>query len=571
MSEFSQTFFSDIASIRIQVSDYRCFRGTREIIEGLKHINILVGRNNSGKSTFLSAVRFALAGNLDGAVHTELDGAVSIGIAFDRDQYDKMHFQAIAKCGEGQEVRAYRPSETAINYFVGQYCFADRHRSEFRFSSVTGGKAPDDDAIPIQEVGKMISECHRELFDKVNWLSVDSERDVRPESSNFSRVLPNGNGVTSCIEGQINQVDFNRLDLVEVDLLNALNQILTPDNHYERLLVRRRPNQEWEIFLIEENKGAIALSSTGSGIKTILQILTNLILVPKVFCYDNAKVVYAFEELENNLHPTVLRRLFEFIRNFSLVNDCCIFITTHSHVVIDQFSSDENAQIIHLTHDGYSSNAKTITSRPDGYSVLQDLGVKASDLLQTNVVVWVEGPTDAILFEKWIEVHSRGEIRRGVDYQCVIYGGSNGKHVTFDHEDADRLIEALKVCRHGVFIVDSNRSDAQGKIDAEAQRVVDSLKISHGIGWITQGREIENYLPLDVMANAAGVDGLDCDGFSDIYEAIRFRKGTKGELKKVPFVMKMLSELHPSNMYSLDLRERLNEISDYIRSCNARR
>ena len=34
---------------------------------------------------------------------------------------------------------------------------------------------------------------------------------------------------------------------------------------------------------------------------------------------------------------------------------------------------------------------------------LDDIGIKASDILQSNGIIWVEGPSDRIYINKWID------------------------------------------------------------------------------------------------------------------------------------------------------------------------
>ena len=36
----------------------------------------------------------------------------------------------------------------------------------------------------------------------------------------------------------------------------------------------------------------------------------------------------------------------------------------------------------------------------DNYDVLDDLGAKASDIFQSNGIIWVEGPSDRIYIKK---------------------------------------------------------------------------------------------------------------------------------------------------------------------------
>ena len=103
---------------------------------------------------------------------------------------------------------------------------------------------------------------------------------------------------------------------------------------------------------------------------------------------------------------------------------CTVFLTTHSSTALDVFGMSKESQIIHVTHDGEAAKAFRITAHFDQLSVVSELGAKPSDLLQANGVVWVEGPSDRIYLNRWIELYSDGELTEGRDYQCAYYGGS---------------------------------------------------------------------------------------------------------------------------------------------------
>ena len=59
------------------------------------------------------------------------------------------------------------------------------------------------------------------------------------------------------------------------------------------------------------------MSRMGSGLKTIILVLLNLLVIPELDEYKDKKMVYGFEELENNLHPAMQRKLFEYIYEFA--------------------------------------------------------------------------------------------------------------------------------------------------------------------------------------------------------------------------------------------------------------
>jgi AAA15 family ATPase/GTPase len=107
-------------------------------------------------------------------------------------------------------------------------------------------------------------------------------------------------------------------DVIEITLLDELNAIFQPDARYTRILVEQRSTNDWEIYVEEPRKGRIPMSQTGSGLKTVLLVLANLLLVPLLAEKPPkllSEYLFGFEELENNLHPAIQRRLFRYLQH----------------------------------------------------------------------------------------------------------------------------------------------------------------------------------------------------------------------------------------------------------------
>jgi putative ATP-dependent endonuclease of OLD family len=264
--------------------------------------------------------------------------------------------------------------------------------------------------------------------------------------------------MTRTIEHFINKNWLPR-DLVERKMLLDLNTIFQPDGAFTRILVRQPQNGFWEVYLEESGKGLIPVSQSGSGVKTVLLVLVFVHLVPHVEKRKLEQYLFGFEELENNLHPALQRRLLLYLNNVAAEHKCKFFLTTHSNVAIDLFANSDNAQVIHVTHNGEKARVRRVSSYGDSRGVLDDLDIRASDLLQANGIVWVEGPSDRLYFNRWIELWSNGELRENAHYQCVYYGGSLLAHLSVEDPeiDVDDLVKVLRVNRNAILILDSDR------------------------------------------------------------------------------------------------------------------
>ena len=295
-------------------------------------------------------------------------------------------------------------------------------------------------------------------------------------------------------------------NLVEVDLLKALNEIFLHDARFTDIVCQRHDTNLWEIYLEEESKGRIPLSKSGSGLKTVIMVLVFLLLIPNYEEKNLNQYVFCFEELENSIHPALLRRLAHYIYKMSVKNDFIIFISTHSNILIDQFSKQSDAQILHVTQNNGYSLCKRVSTYIENCGILDDLDVRASDLLQSNGIIWVEGPSDRIYLNRWIELWSQGILKEGTHYQCIFYGGRLLSHLSADTPDlVSKSIAVLNVNRNSVILIDSDKKSRNAKINDTKNRIISEFKGRDGISWLTKGKEIENYIPKEAVNSMFGI------------------------------------------------------------------
>jgi predicted ATP-dependent endonuclease of OLD family len=274
--------------------------------------------------------------------------------------------------------------------------------------------------------------------------------------------------------------------------LVELNKIINPDILLTRIVPQQNDSGDWEIFFEDEQNNRIALSKMGSGIKTVLLVLLNLIVRPEIENKKPDSYIFAFEELENNLHPSLQRRLYSYIKDFSEFYNIYFFLTTHSNVVIDSFGTYPNAQLIHINKDSINAKTKTVLSFQDNKRILKDLDVKASDLLQSNSIIWVEGPSDRNYLNRWLEILAP-DLHEGLHYSIMFYGGRLLSNLTFDFNWFNKeIIPLLKINSNAYVLIDRDGKSVSTKLNETKKRIV--KEIGKDNYWVTKGREIENYL-----------------------------------------------------------------------------
>ncbi|PKN48130.1 MAG: hypothetical protein CVU59_00175 [Deltaproteobacteria bacterium HGW-Deltaproteobacteria-17] len=487
----------------IQYLGYHCFKDSLSELKYIKPINVIIGRNNSGKSYYLRFIELLCIRNTVPNVD-----CICSGVLDERTLKDRFPENTYG---------GPLTSEHWSNYgrhFVGKRIFWDIRRdgtvANINLDTLPLNRYGHEQYIEIKNIIENIARHSKHFLSGTNFRWLLADRDIRPEiDANDPQLLPDGTGATSIINRYVNTIGFRR-ELIQQDLLFALDDIFGKDGRFIEITARKHalaspinPPGSWEIILGEQGKELYSLSESGSGLKTIILVLLNLLVIPEMEKKEKSSYVFAFEELENNLHPALFRRLLEYLEEYVTREKAIIFLTTHSSVALDFFGTSNSAQIIRVTHDGKSAVARSISTHFDKLDLLAELGTRPSDLLQANGIIWVEGPSDRIYLNKWIELFSDGSLHEGRDYQCAFTGGSligRDQFASPDDQNAD-WANLLNLNRNFIVICDSDRTNETDSLKPRVQRIKDEVdKIPGSFIWITQGKEIENYLTGSVLA-----------------------------------------------------------------------
>jgi predicted ATP-dependent endonuclease of OLD family len=312
----------------------------------------------------------------------------------------------------------------------------------------------------------------------------------------------------------------------------------------------------------------------GSGIKTILLVLLNLITRPEIENTPKGSYVFAFEELENSLHPALQRRLYKYIKKYCEDNFSYFFITTHSNIIIDTFGTYENAQLVHVFNDGEKSVANTVLSYSGSKHLLNDLGLRASDILQSNGVIWVEGPSDRNYLNKWLEILAP-DLNEGTHYSIMFYGGRLLANLTFDFDWFNiEVIPLLKINKNAFVIIDRDGSSPSSKLNETKKRISQEIGDNHC--WITKGREIENYLPDEVISKwllekynytSHFINNKDLkmeENIANSNDKIKI----KYNLSKTVYSSEIIKFIDKTSIEVMDLKDSLEKVIFHIREWN---
>lgn len=219
--------------------------------------------------------------------------------------------------------------------------------------------------------------------------------------------------------------------------------------------------------------------------------------------------VCLIEEPETHLHPTLQRHLAHEIDCYVKDRGLQIFIATHS-TVFQQMAIWKNSSRI------FDADSQRLVEYSDALGLLDRLGIKASDVSQSNGVIWVEGASDRLYIKHWLELWCK--VRKvsppveNVDYSFCFYGGSLLSH--FSLEEQNGFVKMLGLNRNCAIVIDQdfdfeekNGSLFCKSLNSAKSRILEEFSRRRGaFVWVTEGYTIECYLPSDFFAKNFIVD-----------------------------------------------------------------
>lgn len=258
----------------------------------------------------------------------------------------------------------------------------------------------------------------------------------------------------------------------------------------------------------------------GSGYKSIANIMLNTL--------DEDFNIILIDEIENHLHPALIRILMKELRN---VKNTIIIATTHSSVVINEFNIQEIIDV----------SAKNIQSI-DNEKIISKLNLflhpGRNELILADNVILVEGYTEEILLKNYLKHYN---------YNWTIV---NVAGVMFE----PYIMLALLLNKKIIVISDTDIVLSKGKEPSSRFKSLKTFCIENKIKLI----EMENTLETDLYNNGFLSNCIDLLRKHEIHNDIYVAK----EKKKTEIIERLIES-------NIDLKEWhvIKEIKDEFSSC----
>ena len=293
---------ADLEDFSLSISGYKSFGADGATFGAIRRVNVVIGRNNSGKSALIDAVEYACT---QGPIPTDQNHKVMTA---------KLTFTQ--KIIQNDMAQIFPPNERydELNNIYGSHILEllkgasitmeFSKNQQIIFSSTT----PDLTTKVVGNVTQIFQRFNNKIrspFAGKSFFRLAAERNIIPEAHTPGTGIDrHGIGFSNAISNIINDKELDDA-IVGINMLNSLNKIMGSDAKFDRIRVQKHSNAYWEVMLREISKGEIALSSSGSGLKTILLVLAFVEFFPSLAARPLSEFVFAFEELENNLHPAL--------------------------------------------------------------------------------------------------------------------------------------------------------------------------------------------------------------------------------------------------------------------------
>jgi energy-coupling factor transporter ATP-binding protein EcfA2 len=451
----------------------------------LGHINIICGKNNSGKSTILKTLcnlknlntKYSMGVKLENAIIQSLDYSVGI----------PEHIEDGQGGADVKWVGGYEPG-AAEHLNAGKDCLLllsqkkkDEIYTNFDFEKIKKHILEEPDvllSLPVEDMGdghqqhnfsgvRAVFQSYCEtLTGEIKTLFIDTQREIASSQS------------LSVLDGVLKDLFFAKNSNIKNAALYAKYEQLEQaffaiSGGYSFNINMRKKDQDSEVVLLfsKDNGFWYEANESGLGLRALLLLLYSSIL--------SEEDIILIDEPESYLHPFWQRELLKYFKN----SNKQFFISTHSNIFLDE------AYVDRIFQTKYINSKIEVTDIADKSLALSELGYLSIDNLSGDLLILVEGKTDVCVLQEFFKIL---DLWGKYDIKILGCGGvPNMESIPFSEFQKD--YGTVLVLMDGDWVVPNTGLDqCKQKIEHECNRLGIYFQALQGFG-------IENYFSLTAI------------------------------------------------------------------------
>jgi predicted ATP-dependent endonuclease of OLD family len=285
---------------------------------------------------------------------------------------------------------------------------------------------------------------------------------------------------------------------------------------------------------------------SGTGLKHFLDVLLKTTV-------SGARVVL-LDEPELGLHPDLQRQFVEYLGRLAEEKRLQFFLATHSQVLLNYADLITYYRIVNT--GGKRQLERVEESAID--TLLSDLGLRPSDVLNQDICLLVEGASDVIFFEHIIRNVYCDEFDR-VAISVLQYGGGAADGIISGSIDVSNIVPVQKY----MYWIRDRDNPANNEPNASATKFQDALRKQEIECHIWSKREIEFYYPDNVLKAAQNGDESKVRAVLEIKrgdQKEKFREAAKGKGICIPSGKRLRKLLEEHLKTKDDVDQEIREI-----------
>lgn len=482
---------------------------THAQMAGLGNINVVCGKNNSGKTTILEALLdrncYAVGKKLD-----SVDWLVELVTP---------HAQRYLEPSPRQSIEWFREYIKGLVQ-RGTVWYSDDYSSITNEIYEAQKQHPYLGRFSRQVLGveMVLDAFFKKSLEFFNPVLIPPKRQLE-----FQISINLNQEVNSAGNGIINKLFFLKNQDLESDDYKVYLRIYETFSEITGSKFNIVPDRNNQIILFYNTDGTwIPAADSGLGLSDVLIIIS--------ICNLLNSNVFLLEEPENHLHAAYQKRLLKYLRSLRSKQ---FFITTHSSVFLDTNMVDK---IFYCMNSGEI----LLSDQTSKSEIINSLGYSVTENLVADLIILLEGPTDIPVIREmldWFGINSTynikfwslgGDIMASLDLSVFaersnVYAlvdsdpGSSAQRTRFINNCAESGIKCKKLERYSIenyFPLEAIRKAFPDQIPAEIQTISPRKAVDIQIGFKERNKTVKTKNAQIVKnMNISDIEGTDLHSF----------------------------------------------------------